>query len=124
MKVIMGRDLTSDLTKQYSTLFEKKGIKRIFSFAQDVYKSGKLREIISFAVWEMFHKLGLFPRKDYLVFDKREAIMLSSRNSINSSEFSAATTRFFASNGLQAVKCELNWKLLYFQNGEIFGCIY
>ena len=68
MKVIMGRDLTSDLTKQYSTLFEKKGMKKIFSFARDVYKSGKLREIISFAVWEMFHKLGLFPKKDYLVF--------------------------------------------------------
>jgi photosystem II stability/assembly factor-like uncharacterized protein len=124
MKVIMGRDLTSDLTKQYSTLFEKRGIKRIFSFAQDVYKSGKLREIVSFAVWEMFHKLGLFPKKDYLVFDKREAIKLSNKTPIGSSEFDAATTQFFAGNGLHAVKCELNWKLLYFHKGEIIGCIY
>ncbi len=119
----MGRDLTSDLTKQYSTLFEKKGIKKIFSFAQDVYKSGKSREIISFAVWEILHKLRLFPRKDYLVFDKREAIKLNSKNSIDS-EFDAVTTQFFASNGLHAVKCELNWKLLYFHHGEIFGSLY
>jgi hypothetical protein len=124
MKVIMGRDLTSDLTKQYSTLFEKKGMKRIFSFAQDVYKSGKLREIISFAVWEMFHKLGLFPKKDYLVFDKREAIKLSTKASIESPEFDAETTQFFASNRLHAIKSELNWKLLYFHNGDIFGSIY
>jgi hypothetical protein len=124
MKVIMGRDLTSDLTKQYSTLFEKKGIKRIFSFAQDVYKSGKLREIISFAIWEMCHKLGLFPKKEYLVFDKRDAIKLSGKSSIGSSEFDAATTGYFAGQGLYALKCDVNWKLLYSHHGEIFGSIY
>ena len=123
MKVIMGRDLTSDLTKQYSTLFEKKGIKRIFSFAQDVYKSGKSREIVSFAVWEILHKLGLFPKKDYLVFDKHEAIKLNSKIPLNL-EFDARTSQFFASNGLQAEKSELNWKLLYFHQGEILGSLY
>lgn len=119
----MGRDLTSDLTKQYSTLFEKKGMKRFFSFVQDVYRSGKSREIVSFAVWEILHKLGLFPKKEYLVFGKREAIKLSS-NSLLDSKLDAATTQFFASNGLRAAKCELNWKLLYFHHGEIFGSLY
>lgn len=112
-----------DLTKKYSTLFEKKGMKRIFSFVQDVYQFGKLREITSFAVWEILHKFGLFPKKDYLVFDKREAIKLNGKSPLGT-QFDAATTQFFASNGLRAVKSELNWKLLYFHNGEIFGCLY
>lgn len=119
----MGRDLTSDLTKQYSTLFEKKGMKRLFSFVQDVYKSGKSREIVSFIVWEIFHKFGLFPKRDYLVFDKREAIKLDGKNLVNS-EFDATMTQFFAGRGLHSVKCDLNWKILYFHNGEIFGCLY
>lgn len=119
----MGRDLTNDLTKQYSTLFEKKGIKKIFSFAQDVYKSGKSREIFSFAVWEALHKLRLFPAKDYLVFDKQEAIKLNSKRSIGA-ELDALTSKFFTSNGLRVAKSELNWKILYFHHGEIFGCLY
>jgi len=119
----MGRDLTSDLTKQYSGLFEKKGMKRLFSFVQDVYRSGKLREIISFAVWEIFHKFGLFPKKDYLVFDKRKVIKLKNESLANS-EFHAKTTRFFETRGLTAEKCDLNWKLLYISNEEILGCLY
>jgi len=119
----MGRDLTSDLTKQYSTLFEKKGMKRLFSFVQDVYKSGKSREIVSFIVWEIFYKFGLFPKRDYLVFNQREAIKLDGKNLVNS-EFDATMTRFFAGRGIHSERCDLNWKILYFHNGEIFGCLY
>ena len=60
-----------DLTKQYSLLFQKKGMKKVFSLAQDVYKFGKFRELVSFAVWEAYHKLGWFPKKDYLLFNNR-----------------------------------------------------
>jgi len=119
----MGRDLTSDLTKQYSTLFEKKGVKKLFSFAQDVYKSGKLREIISFAVWEVFHRFGLFPKKDYLLFDNGEAINLDNTG-LAGQEFDAKITQFFKSRELGAVRCELNWKLYYIDKGEVFGCLY
>ena len=119
----MGRDLTSDLTKQYSTLFEKRGMKKFFSFVQDVYRSGKSREIVSFAVWEILHKLRLFPKRDYLVFSKREAIKLNSKSLLDP-DLDATTAQFFANHGLNAVKCELNWKILYFHNQEIFGCLY
>jgi hypothetical protein len=123
MKVIMGRDLTSDLTKQYSGLFERKGIKRILAFAQDVYKSGKLREIVSFMVWEMFHKLRLFPKKEYVVFDKREAIKLENEN-LTKAEFDAKTVQFFKDKSLHVEKCDLNWKLVYTHHSEIYGCLY
>ena len=119
----MGRDLTSDLTKQYSGLFEKKGMKRIFTFVQDVYKSGKLREILSFIVWEIFHKLGLFPKKEYLVFDKHEAIKLENED-LAKTQFDEKTVQFFNSRGLRTEKCNLNWKLLYTHRSEIYGCLY
>lgn len=56
----MGRYLTN----RYSLLFEKKGIKNPFSFINDGYKYGKLRELVSFIVWELSHKLRLFPNPD------------------------------------------------------------
>ena len=120
----MGRDLTTDLTKQYSALFEKKGIGRLFSFVQDVYKSGKLREIVSFAVWEAFHLLKLFPKTDYLVFNNREAITLV-KEELAGPEFSAKVTQFFEGHRMSAVRCDHNWKLLYIDNnGVMFGSLY
>ena len=120
----MGRDLTSDLTKQYSTFFEKKGMKRLFSFVYDVYKTGKLREFFSFAVWEVCHKLGLFPKKDYLLFENREGIKLVNERLTNQ-EFDAKITQFFESQKLSAIKSDHNWKLLYTNNNkEIIGCLY
>ena len=96
----------------------------MFSLAQDIYKYGKFRELVSFAVWEMYHKLGLFPKKDYLIFNNREAIKLENER-LAGSEFNEKVTQFFASRGLNAVRCDHNWKLLYTNNkGEIFGCLY
>src|SRR4026209_815848 len=113
-----------DLTKQYSLLFQKKGMKKVFSLAQDVYKFGKFRELVSFAVWEAYHKLGLFPKKDYLIFNNREAIKLENE-SLAGTQLDEKITRFFSSRGLSAVRCDHNWKLLYANNkGEIFGCLY
>jgi hypothetical protein len=124
MKVIMGRDLTSDLTKQYSVLFEKRGVKRLFSFVQDVYKAGKLREIVSFVIWEIFHKFGWFPKKDYLVFNNHEAMTFGSEQ-LSSPEFHAKVSKFFENTGLNAAQSAHNWKLLYNNNdGMIYGCLY
>jgi hypothetical protein len=113
-----------DLTKQYSLLFQKKGMKRVFSLAQDVYKFGKFREIVSFAVWEIYHKLGLFPKKDYLIYNNREAITLENER-LAGPEFDEKATQFFRIREQSAMKCDHNWKLLYINNnGEIFGCLY
>jgi len=112
------------LTNKYSLFFKKKGMKKVFSLAQDIYKYGKFRELVSFAVWEMYHKLGLFPKKDYLIFNNREAIKLENER-LAGSEFTDKVTQFFASRGLNAVRCDHNWKLLYKNNkGEIFGSLY
>ncbi len=67
----MGRELTI----RYSLLFEKKVINP-FLFAHDIYKTGKFRELVSFIVWKLFHKLRLFPDKKYLNFIDGDALTL------------------------------------------------
>src|SRR6266508_4555462 len=116
----MGQE---DLTKQYSVLFGNKKGKNLFSFVQDVYKSGKSREIVSFIVWELFHKLGLFAKKDYLIFNNTEALTLEA--GLNSLDFRERIDSFFSSQELGIVISNHSWKLLFKNNdGEIFGCLY
>lgn len=113
-----------DLTKQYSGLFQRRGLKRVFSLAQDIYKFGKFRELVSFTVWELYHRFGLFPKNGYLVFNNHEAIKLA-ENGAAGLDLDKKINEFFESRGLCATKSEHNWKLLYTNNkGEIFGSLY
>ena len=117
----MGQD---DLTKQYSVLFEKKSGKNLFSFVHDVYKSGKSREIVSFIIWELFHKLKLFPKADYLTFNNHQALTFENER-LSSSDFHQKLDNFFSSRGLRVTSSDHNWKVLFKNNdGEIFGCLY
>ena len=68
----MGRELT----KQYSLPSEEKGIKNPVRFFQDIYQSGKSRELTSFVIWELMHRLRLFQKDKYIKFDKSEALIL------------------------------------------------
>jgi len=113
-----------DLTKQYSFLFEERGVKRAFPFVLDVYRSGKLREIVSFAVWEAFHKLGLFRRDNYLKFNSGEILRLENEK-LDSMDFASRLRTFFGSKGLRIIQDNHNWKLLFVnKDGEMFGCLY
>ena len=116
----MGRLLTT----RYAQLFEKKGITNPFLFVHDVYKSGKLREISSFIVWELFHKLGLFPKQRYLTFNNSPALSLG-KEKVNDAKFNDSVIHAFSDEGVTITKCEHNWKLLFInKNEEIFGCLY
>jgi photosystem II stability/assembly factor-like uncharacterized protein len=113
-----------ELTRRYSGLFEKGGAKKSFQFAQDLYKYGKLTELTSFAVWELFHRLGLFPKENYLKFSHSDSIRLEKEN-LASPEFDEKVNHFFAGRGLKALRSDHNWKLLFTQNNqEMFGCVY
>lgn len=113
-----------DLTKQYSGFFAKKGVRKIFSLVQDIYKFGKFGELVSFAVWEMYHKLGLFRKRDYLPFNNVKAIALESER-LATLEFDDKVRQFFIRKGISAARCDHNWKQVYINNnGEIFGSIY
>lgn len=116
----MGRDLT----KRYSLPFHKKGVKNPFLFVQDVYKNGKSRELLSFLVWELFHKLRLFPKQHYLQFNNGEAITLENSR-LDDLSFDERIGHLFKSRGQSVTRCDHNWKLLFINNDkEIFGCLY
>jgi hypothetical protein len=116
----MGQE---DLTKQYSSLFEKTWRKNPFSFIYDVYRSGKTREIISFFVWELFHKVGLFPKSKYITFTSQPLKLGDEK--LNTPDFDQKLEHFFTSRQLRVTRSEHNWKLLFQRNdGVIFGCLY
>ncbi len=114
------------ITKKYSHLAEKKGLDRAFHIALsffplviDVLKSGKLREISSFAVWELKHKLGLYSKKDYIQFDNHMPFVIKVGDVVSEFDFSAIT----ASESYE-MKLTRNWKLFHTDSKEsIFGCL-
>ena len=115
----MGRELT----KRHSFLFEKR-VRNPFSFVRDIVQYGKSRELASFIVWELFHRLRLFPQQEYLRFSRSAALTLENE-SLTSSDFSEKIDRFFTSRGLSIVGSDHNWKLLFRNNNkEIVGCLY
>jgi photosystem II stability/assembly factor-like uncharacterized protein len=124
MQVSIGRKvMRRELTRRHSQLFENRR-SNPFRFAYDVYAYDKLSEFISFVVWELFHKLRLFPKEKYLKFSNHEAITLADE-SLNSVQFDERIAHFFASKGLRVTNSAHNWKLLFIKNNEeIFGCLH
>lgn len=119
----MGRGLA----KKHSSLFKKTELINpffLFPFIYDVYKTGKSREIVSFIVWESFHKLGLFPKKQYLEFNNSDVLILENEN-LNDLEFKKRINLFFKSRGISITNSAHSWKLLFInKDKEIFGCLY
>lgn len=115
---VMGRELT----KRHSSLFAKR-VKNPLSFARDIYQYGKFRELISFAVWELCHQLGLFPKEKYLKFAASEPLTLPDE-SLSGRDFGQQIELGFSSRGLGLTALECDWKVLFIQDGELFGAIY
>lgn len=113
-----------DLTKQYSQLFQSWGGRQFLTFARDVLKSGKLRELSSFLMWELRHQLRLFPRSQYIKFAQRGVLSLGNEP-LSSEQFQTRVVEFFESRGLRASRCPNTWKLLFTdRRKEIFGSFY
>jgi hypothetical protein len=119
-RMVMGRSLT----QRYLSPSEKMGGKNPFLFVHTVYTSGKLPELVSFLVWELFHQLRLFPTQKYLTFNNSEALTLENER-LNGLDFSGKIDHFFTNRELNASRAHHNWKLLFINNNEeIFGCLY
>ena len=119
------------LTSHYSTIFEKRGVKKVphllsksLLFVREVYKSRKLSELASFMVWELFHKFGLFPKKEYLEFNSGEVLTLENER-LKFLDSSENVGHFFRSRGLSLVRSYQDWRLLFINNNkEILGCLH
>ena len=119
------------LTKQYPSIFEKRAVKEVpylfwgfLLFVHDAYKSRKLSELISFIIWELFHKFGLFAKREYLEFNNSEAFTLGN-NRLKPLDFSEDIDHFFRRREPSIVRSYHNWKRVFLNNNkEIFGCLY
>jgi len=112
-----------DLTKRYSSLFEKPSINPI-SFVHDIYQTGKFRELGSFIVWEIFHKLRIFPKQKYLNFSQGYGLTLGHER-YSDMHVNEESHKFFNSRGLRIKRCDHNWKRIFIDNnGNIYGCLY
>lgn len=115
----MGRELT----KRHSSLFEKKVINPLL-FAHDIYKYGKFREIVSFMIWEFFHRFRLFPKTKYLQFTHGDVFTLDG-DALTGPDFDKRLHHVVTSRDLSVARSEHNWKLLFIKgNKEVYGCLY
>lgn len=114
----MGRELT----RRHATLFERK-TGRPVAFARDVYQYGKLRELSSFAVWELLHRLHLFPKRQYLSFGRGEVLSLTDERP-DRDAFLQLISRHFSGRGLALRRSAHSWKLLFQDRAELLGCLY
>lgn len=112
------------ITKKYSHLAEKKGLAKawhlgiaFFPLVKDVIKSGKLREISSFAIWEGMHKAHLF--SSYVSFEEGEPFVLEKGMDLENLNFQTLTdTMPFK------IEKVLNWKVYHRDSkGVIYGCL-
>jgi hypothetical protein len=124
----MGRELT----RQYPLLSEPltiRNLRRLLSMSgvllREIYRSGKLRELTSFAVWELRHQLGLFPRDGYLKFDSVQPLSLDDQQP-SEAVIENALRSCLASRGLRLTRAAQNWKLLFLTDSprQLVGCIY
>ena len=115
--------MQTDLTKQYAALFEKKGFKKIFALIRDIYRSGKLREMVSFAVWEVLHRLRLYPKKSYIRLDAKAGMSLEGEN-LSAPDFDQKINQMLQQQGCYAERCEHNWKLIFTHGEVVYGVVY
>ncbi len=116
----MGRILTN----RYSLPADKSKRRNPLFFIRDVYTHGKLREFSSFIVWELIHKLKLFPQDQYLKFDGSEALALANQN-LTVSDFDEEIGSSFRNRDLDLNRAHHDWKLLFTHNdGTVYGSLF
>ncbi len=112
-----------DVSKRYASLFSKVIINPI-PFLYTVYSTGKIREFVSFIIWEMFHQTKLFPQKKYLTFHNNEVLTLDNEK-LTDLKFTVKIKQFFKNRELNVTRSEHKWRLIFTDNnGDIFGTLH
>jgi len=114
------------ITKKYSHLADKKGLAKVwylglsfFPLVKDVIKSGKAREISSFAIWEVQHKMGLFSKSKYVEFETKSPFMLKEGMDVEALDFSN-----FLEGMPFTIEKVRNWKVFHKDSkNTIYGCL-
>ncbi len=110
------------LTQKYAHIIEKRGLKRVFyilinffPLITDIYKSGKLTELVSFAIWEFLHTFKIYKKEDYLRFCDKSPLVLKKNSDISKLNFD--------NEDFSITRVE-NWKVLFIdKKGDIYATL-
>lgn len=114
----------SDISSRYGHLLAgrwdlRKGL-RVVEFVGEVLRRGKHRELLSFILWELMYRCGIFACHGYLKIEGEPALAnvgsgLVSQGSRGSSN---------AASGLAVVRAALSWKVVYVDDrGGLWGSL-
>ena len=99
-------------------------IKFLWAFLLDIKRVGKVRELVSFLLWEITHKLRFYQvGNKYVQFTNDTCLTLSNEGAWSAGE--TMTGSFLAAQGLCFQPVAINWKYCVERaDGLLLGCCY
>ncbi|MVM28711.1 exo-alpha-sialidase [Spirosoma sp. HMF4905] len=116
-----------DVSSKYFSLLRQPGpnaLKLFWSFILDIHRVGKLRELISFVVWEISHRLRFYQYgSQYVKFLPGPYLSLTDEENYSSED--AISTSFLTEDGLCFQPVVIDWKFCFqTPDGMLWGCRY
>lgn len=101
-----------DVSSKYFTLLRTPGpdlIKHIWYFWRDIRRVGKVRELISFILWEIRHRLYLYQFSNrYIQFTDHAGLLITHEGTVSANHI--ITTPFLREQGLCFRAVAIDWK--------------
>lgn len=114
-----------DVSSKYFSLLKRPGpywVKYAWLFMIDIYRVGKLRELCSFVLWEINHRLRFYQLgKRYLTFTNNAYLSLAEGNTTLTHNPDSGL--FLVQQGLQLKPVFIDWKFCAeTTDGTLWGC--
>lgn len=116
-----------DVSSKYFSLLKRPSpywVKYAWLFMVDIYRVGKLRELCSFVLWEVNHRIRLYQLgKRYLTFTDNAYLSLAGDST--SLIHDADSSLFLVQQGLQLKPVSIDWKFCAeTTDGTLWGCCF
>lgn len=116
-----------DLSSKYFSLLRYPGpyvIKHFWCFLLDIHRVGKLRELFSFVLWEINHRLCLYHvGNQYIKFTDSTYCSITKGNTFPGKDFTNSS--FLTEEGLYFQPVTIDWKYCSeTADGRLWGCCY
>ncbi|GAB2581783.1 WD40/YVTN/BNR-like repeat-containing protein [Spirosoma areae] len=116
-----------DVSSKYFAQLSQPGpnwLKHVWRFLLDIHRVGKLRELISFVLWEVIHRLRFYQFGNQYVKFTNEASPLIRNEAVGLSA-NVITNAFLAEQGLCFRAVAIDWKFcVQTADGTLWGCRY
>ncbi|QDK78886.1 exo-alpha-sialidase [Spirosoma sp. KCTC 42546] len=116
-----------DISSKYFAQFSRPNpyvLKYLWRFLLDIHRVGKLRELLSFVLWEISHRVRFYKfANQYVRFSSDHYLSLV--DEANCLDENPILTSFFAKEGLCLQPVAIDWKYCFqVADGALWGCRY